>query len=119
MARRPASRSSSAAASRATSGAALVIDYGHAESAAGETLQAVGDHDFADPLAAPGEVDLTAHVDFQALGARRPKHGRRVHRAARRRAQFLRRLGIDTRAAALKAARRRPRPPRSTPRSRA
>ena len=50
-------------------GAALVIDYGHTESAPGETLQAVGKHGFAHPLAAPGTVDLTAHVDFQALTA--------------------------------------------------
>ncbi len=49
--------------------AALVIDYGHAESGVGDTLQAVRAHDFADPLAAPGEADLTAHVDFEALGA--------------------------------------------------
>ena len=48
-------------------GAALVIDYGHAESAVGETLQAVGQHAYADPLTAPGDIDLTAHVDFQAL----------------------------------------------------
>ncbi len=31
-------------------GAALVIDYGHAVSAVGETLQAVGQHAYADPL---------------------------------------------------------------------
>ena len=48
-------------------GAALVIDYGHAESAVGDTLQAVGRHAYADPLTAPGSIDLTAHVDFQAL----------------------------------------------------
>ena len=46
------------------------VDYGHVESAAGETFQAVGRHGFADPLGAPGQVDLTAHVDFQALGSR-------------------------------------------------
>src|SRR5262249_12953557 len=48
-------------------GVALIIDYGHAESAIGETFQAVGKHEFADPLSTPGLVDLTAHVDFQAL----------------------------------------------------
>ena len=48
-------------------GAALVIDYGHIESGLGETFQAVGQHAFADPLTAPGDLDLTAHVDFQAL----------------------------------------------------
>src|SRR5665647_91702 len=48
-------------------GAALVIDYGHVASGAGDTLQAVGQHAYADPLIAPGAVDLTAHVDFAQL----------------------------------------------------
>ncbi len=47
--------------------AALVADYGHAESGLGDTLQAVHRHRFIDPLALPGETDLTAHVDFAAL----------------------------------------------------
>jgi len=47
--------------------AALIADYGHAESNIGDTLQAVRRHRFADPLSMPGEVDLTAHVDFAAL----------------------------------------------------
>ena len=49
--------------------AALIADYGHAESSAGDTLQGVRRHRFADPLATPGEIDLTAHVDFAALRA--------------------------------------------------
>ncbi|MBT3559253.1 MAG: class I SAM-dependent methyltransferase [Rhodospirillales bacterium] len=48
-------------------GAALIIDYGHAVTAVGETLQAVQDHKFTDVLDNPGEQDLTAHVDFGAL----------------------------------------------------
>jgi SAM-dependent MidA family methyltransferase len=83
-------------------GAALVIDYGHAESAAGETLQAVGQHAYADPLTAPGAIDLTAHVDFQALaravGAMGPNAFGPIEQS-----EFLRWLGIETRAAALKA----------------
>lgn len=47
--------------------AVLIADYGHAETGIGDTLQAVHRHRFADPLARPGEVDLTAHVDFAAL----------------------------------------------------
>ena len=47
--------------------AALFIDYGHVHHAYGDTFQAVRKHAFADPLAAPGEADLTAHVDFAAL----------------------------------------------------
>ncbi len=83
-------------------GAALVIDYGHAESATGETLQAVRDHLFADPLSSPGEADLTAHVDFQALGRRLESMGASVFGPLEQ-AEFLDRLGIRTRAATLKA----------------
>ncbi len=83
-------------------GAALVIDYGHAESAAGDTLQAVGRHAYADPLAAPGSIDLTAHVDFQALAGAVEAMGA-VGYGPITQSQFLRRLGILTRAAALKS----------------
>jgi NADH dehydrogenase [ubiquinone] 1 alpha subcomplex assembly factor 7 len=84
-------------------GVALIIDYGHAESALGDTLQAVGGHEFADPLAAPGLVDLTAHVDFQALARAAEAMRARVHGPIEQ-GEFLRRLGIEQRAAALKAA---------------
>jgi NADH dehydrogenase [ubiquinone] 1 alpha subcomplex assembly factor 7 len=47
-------------------GLALIVDYGDWHSA-GDTLQAMKAHGFADPLASPGEADLTAHVDFKAL----------------------------------------------------
>jgi NADH dehydrogenase [ubiquinone] 1 alpha subcomplex assembly factor 7 len=83
-------------------GAALIIDYGHGESALGETLQAVDRHGFADPLATPGEVDLTAHVDFAALARTAAGAGTRV-RGPISQGEFLRRLGIEARAAALRA----------------
>ena len=44
--------------------AALFIDYGHTETAFGETLQAVSRHRYASIFEKPGETDLTAHVDF-------------------------------------------------------
>ena len=47
-------------------GCALVVDYGDWRSR-GDTLQAVRAHAFDDPLAHPGQADLTAHVDFEAL----------------------------------------------------
>jgi NADH dehydrogenase [ubiquinone] 1 alpha subcomplex assembly factor 7 len=50
----------------AQGGAALIIDYGNWRSN-GDTLQAMRNHAFADPFAAPGQTDLTAHVDFEAL----------------------------------------------------
>ena len=48
-------------------GAALIIDYGPVESAPGDSLQAVSRQHYHDVLATPGEADITAHVDFQAL----------------------------------------------------
>jgi SAM-dependent MidA family methyltransferase len=86
----------------ARGGAALVIDYGHARCAAGETLQAVGAHAFADPLARPGDVDLTAHVDFEALMNDAAAGGAKAFGPVEQ-GEFLRRLGIEARAATLKA----------------
>ena len=83
-------------------GAALIIDYGHLESAIGDTLQAVGRHKVAEPLLTPGEVDLTAHVDFQALAQAAEGMGARVHGPVPQ-SVLLRRLGIEERADALKA----------------
>jgi NADH dehydrogenase [ubiquinone] 1 alpha subcomplex assembly factor 7 len=83
-------------------GAALIIDYGHARHGLGETLQAVSGHAFSEPLRAPGEADLTAHVDFMALAHGAEIIGARAHGPVAQR-DFLRRLGIDQRAAALKA----------------
>ena len=83
-------------------GAALVIDYGHIESDIGDTLQAVGRHAYADPLTSPGELDLTAHVDFQALARAVEAMGAQGFGPLEQ-GEFLRRLGIETRAASLKA----------------
>jgi len=83
-------------------GAALIIDYGHAESAIGDTLQAVRGHGFADALRAPGQADLTAHVDFKAIVLAAEGMRARVHGPLAQ-GEFLRRLGIEQRAAALKA----------------
>lgn len=82
-------------------GAALVIDYGHAESDVGDTLQAVGRHAFADPLMTPGEIDLTAHVDFQALKRAVEAMGPAGYGPIDQ-SLLLRRLGIETRAAKLR-----------------
>ena len=48
-------------------GLALIIDYGHLASAPGDTLQALRST-FMCHHREPGECDLTAHVDFEALG---------------------------------------------------
>jgi SAM-dependent MidA family methyltransferase len=84
-------------------GAALLIDYGRAEPGPGDTLQAIQAHRKVCPLAAPGEADLTVHVEFPAvLGAARAA-GASVGLLTQ--GEFLRRLGIETRAAALQRAR--------------
>jgi len=81
-------------------GAILAIDYGYAETQTGETLQAVRRHAFADPLEAPGETDLSAHVDFGALGETARAAGLATAKLATQ-GDFLKELGILARAATL------------------
>jgi len=75
-------------------GSALIIDYGNWRSH-GDTLQAVKQHQWVHPLSAPGESDLTSHVDFEALAldAVPCKHSELTSQRI-----FLKRLGIDIRA---------------------
>ncbi len=76
-------------------GAALIVDYGHAASAVGDTLQAVRRHRPAAIFDDPGDADLTAHVDFQALAeAAEPATATEVVSQG----AFLRSLGIELRA---------------------
>jgi NADH dehydrogenase [ubiquinone] 1 alpha subcomplex assembly factor 7 len=76
--------------------AALLVDYGHAESGSGDTLQAVARHSYADPLAAPGEADLTAHVDFAALKHDAIALGLSAH-GPMPQGEFLLKLGLGAR----------------------
>ena len=84
----------------AQGGAALVVDYGYEGPAIGDTFQAVRAHGFANPFEAPGERDLTAHVDFATLGMAARTAGAAVTGPTGQGA-FLRTLGIDARTAAL------------------
>jgi SAM-dependent MidA family methyltransferase len=81
-------------------GAALVIDYGSDRPGYGDTLQAVREHKYVDPLAEPGEADLTAHVDFAALAKAAADAGARP-RPILTQGDFLARLGLAARAEAL------------------
>jgi NADH dehydrogenase [ubiquinone] 1 alpha subcomplex assembly factor 7 len=76
--------------------AALIVDYGHATSGIGDTLQAVHRHRFADPLTAPGETDLTAHVDFAALKGAARARGLDAF-GPMPQGQFLLKLGLQSR----------------------
>ncbi|MDC0658210.1 SAM-dependent methyltransferase [Leisingera sp. SS27] len=82
-------------------GAALIVDYGDWR-ALGDTLQALRAHEPADPLQAPGEADLTAHVDFEALALAAKTAGCAFTRLTPQ-GVFLERLGITGRARALAA----------------
>ena len=84
-------------------GAALVIDYGHERTAPGDTLQAVRGHRYVPILVDPGEQDLTSHVDFEALGAAAADAGAKVTGVVTQ-GDWLNRLGIGARAAALATA---------------
>jgi NADH dehydrogenase [ubiquinone] 1 alpha subcomplex assembly factor 7 len=81
-------------------GAALIIDYGHLRSDAGDTFQAVARHNYTNPLRNAGLADLTAHVDFQALARAAEDVGARAHGPVEQ-GVFLKSLGIETRAQAL------------------
>lgn len=78
-------------------GALLAIDYGYDKTQTGETLQAVARHAFADPLAAPGEADISAHVDFGALTVAAKSVGLPATPVTTQ-GYFLRHLGIEARA---------------------
>ena len=83
-------------------GAALIADYGYMGPQTGDSFQAIKAHEFTDPLAEPGEADLTAHVDFTAIDrafARNPL----IRRGFTTQGAFLRALGIEQRLDALLA----------------
>ena len=84
----------------AKGGAAFFIDYGHAKSAPGDTLQAVRGHRFAPVLDSSGEQDLTSHVDFEVVAAAARDAGAVVTPLVAQ-GEWLGRLGIGARADAL------------------
>ncbi|WP_415183546.1 class I SAM-dependent methyltransferase [Phaeovulum sp.] len=80
-------------------GVALVIDYGGWRSL-GDTFQALRAHRPEDPLARPGESDLTAHVDFEPIAGAACAAGAAVS-ALTPQGVMLERLGITGRAQTL------------------
>jgi len=82
-------------------GAGLFIDYGHLKPGIGDTLQAMLKHVYDDPLAHPGEADLTSHVDFASLAAIAAKSGLAARLTTQ--GEFLLALGLIERAGSLGA----------------
>jgi NADH dehydrogenase [ubiquinone] 1 alpha subcomplex assembly factor 7 len=84
-------------------GAALIVDYGNARPPGEPTLQAVRGHARHEILAEPGSADLTAHVDFAALARAAGDVGARAQGPVAQ-GTFLRALGLEARADALRRA---------------
>ena len=84
----------------AQGGAMLVVDYGYEGPALADTLQGLRGHAFANPFEAPGDTDLSAHVDFTTLAAAAQGAGAVAWGPVTQR-DLLGGLGIDSRAAAL------------------
>ena len=83
------------------SGAVLLIDYGRAAAEAGDTLQGLKRHQKVDPLATPGEADLTQWADFPTVLEAALRSGADVTGCLDQ-GEFLRLLGIQARADRLK-----------------
>lgn len=82
-------------------GAALLIDYGSHEAGFGDTLQALYQHAYQDVFAAPGQADITTHVDFAALAQIASALG--CTTKAEEQGDFLLRMGLLSRAGQLGA----------------
>lgn len=89
---------------KASGGAALMIDYGRARPEPGDTLQALKRHQKVDPLADPGEADLTQWADFPTVQEAAVHAGAGVTGCLGQ-GEFLKRLGIEARADRLKSRR--------------
>ncbi len=82
-------------------GVALFIDYGHDKTHFGDTLQAVRKHEYTDILGGVGKTDITSHIDFESLSRIVKKNN--VHcEPVVTQGEFLKRLGIEHRAQALR-----------------
>lgn len=81
-------------------GAGLIVDYGHLHTAPGDTLQAMRQHRFVPVTEAPGEADLTSHVDFEKLAQALGEAGA-VPLPALTQREFLLAMGLAQRIAQL------------------
>lgn len=78
-------------------GAMLIVDYGYAHPGFGSTLQAVRDHKHVDPFQSPGEIDLTAHVNFLEIANLARLRNLRVNGPVEQ-GSWLSALGVNQRA---------------------
>jgi NADH dehydrogenase [ubiquinone] 1 alpha subcomplex assembly factor 7 len=83
-------------------GAGLIIDYGYAVPPTQATLDALSRQQFVDVLASPGQVDVTAGVDFYTLANIAAQKGNLVSDLITQR-EFLDKMGLSSRADALRS----------------
>lgn len=76
-------------------GIAINFDYGYEKTEFANTFQAAKDNQKVDPLKNPGEVDITAHVDFGALDKIAKNFSLKTSLITQR--EFLVALGIEER----------------------
>ena len=74
----------------------LFIDYGHVGPVLGDTLQAVQNHRYVDPLSTAGDADLSAQVDFTQVATAAIACGLEAYGPITQ-AEFLGRLGAAER----------------------
>lgn len=81
------------------SGAAIIMDYGPADTIPTNSLRGIRDHKIVSPLSSPGLVDVSADVDFNALAeaALGASEGVEVHGPVEQ-GSFLLSMGIKERA---------------------
>lgn len=89
---------STAPAKRVPSGAALIMDYGPQSTIPVNSLRGISSHQKVPPLSSPGQVDVSADVDFTALAeaAIDASEGVEVHGPVEQ-GDFLQVLGIADR----------------------
>jgi len=83
-------------------GAGLFFDYGYNAPNYGETLQAVSQHAYVETLSSPGEVDLTAHVNFGRICDVATKAGAKAYGPVPQ-GTWLARMGLEQRIESLQA----------------
>jgi NADH dehydrogenase [ubiquinone] 1 alpha subcomplex assembly factor 7 len=82
-------------------GAALIIDYGPANTIPINSLRGIKQHKIVSPFEAPGEVDLSVDVDFQALKIAATKSNNVQVHGPIEQGDWLHAMGIGARATSL------------------
>lgn len=83
---------------KSNGGVFIIIDYG-AHQGQGDTLQALGHHEFQDPFKNPGLYDLTTHIQFGVFEKIAKNQGFKTNFQTQ--GEFLESIGIESYAAKL------------------